>query len=98
MMIQLLSELLPNKPVPFDIHCPRPDAESILVDDTYAIMPKPTFDKLIPYMPKHVEEGRVWKFKFKDLWYLCWWSDQRTDATTGVVSVKSNYREILFLS
>ena len=82
----------------------QPATSEILLNEVAAAMTRNTFDKLLDYthdelldfthsQPTGCYEGKMWKIKCKDKWYLCWFGISRS----GDPDTCSTYmREILF--
>ena len=54
----------------------QPSQDSILVDDTHAVMDSTTFDKLAEYsttLPTGVYPGKMWKALSRGRWVLRWY-------------------------
>jgi hypothetical protein len=84
----------------------QPDRSKIVVDDTHALMSRPTFDALLEYsgsQPTGAYEGKMWKrnngacdWEFlaqggKPEWWLCWYGP----STKGQEYVSTFHRKIL---
>mgnify|MGYP001774746477 CR=1 FL=1 len=89
-------QAIPEMTDPMGKYWGQPDANNILIDDTYALMAAADFDKLNEYsqsQPSGVYVGKMWKCRqrgHEDKWYLRWYG---LHADPGMCS--NNSREIL---
>lgn len=88
---------IPPMTHPLGKHWQQPSADSILIDDTHAIMDSKALDSLADYsrsMPSGVYPGKMWKAIAKDgRRFLCWYGlvNGREDICSN------NFREILIV-
>lgn len=74
----------------------QPPRESILVDDTHALMSRPTFELLHKYsasIPSGVYPGKMWRAEYPAGWYLNWFTSH--PSMQGHCLIK--FRSILLL-
>jgi hypothetical protein len=68
---------IPPMTDPLSVYWEQPDRESILVDESIAVMSKETFAMLKNYsssIPTGTYVGKMWKAKSRDgKWYLRWY-------------------------
>ncbi len=84
---------IPPMTDPLSKYWDQPSRSDILVDKDHAAMSKDTLFGLYEYsasQPTGVYEGKMWRRKGDDTWWLCWYGH---DDAPGFVS--NNYREIL---
>ena len=84
---------IPRISDPMGKHWKQPPVERIVLDDTHAMVDQAGFTMLRDYscsMPSGVYEGKMWKAKVGETWYLRWYG---ACDTPGHVS--NNQRELL---
>jgi hypothetical protein len=99
-----MNNVIPPITDPLGKHWTQPSTESMVIDDTHAIMPDSVFKALCEYsgsLPSGVYPGKMWKrndgvfdlrCKPEDRkWLLVWYG-----ITTDLTKCSVNHREILF--
>jgi len=83
----------------------QPDTESILIDDTHALMASEALQQLKDYshsQPTGAYHGKMWKRKYERAsedkgyesgWILCWFGESVNEGY-----LTNNYREIILLA
>lgn len=76
--------MIPPITHPLGRHWRQPPADSILVDDTHAVMTQAQLEQLAEYnssFPSGVYVGKMWRRwgaiqrdgRLKEIWWLCWY-------------------------
>jgi hypothetical protein len=87
--------LIPRATDPMAKYFDMPNRDEIVIDQTHAVMTEKTFDCLKNYSlsnPSGVYQGKMWKRKRSDGWFICWFTDSEQDGFCD-----TNTREIIIL-
>lgn len=87
-------QIIPPITDPHGKYWNQPHRRYIEMDDTHALMSEQTFKELCDYsgsLPTGAYEGKMWRSKIRDRWFLCWYDIDADD--NRYLIVKS--REIL---
>ncbi len=94
-MIGVKDSVIPDMIHPLGKHWNQPNREDIAIDGIHALMSKNSFDRLHTYstsIPTGVYEGKMWKRRRPDAWYLLWYSE-----CEDVDSCSINIRKIIIV-
>ncbi len=88
-----MNNTIPDMVHPLGKHWQQPALHNILIDDVHALMSEYSLGELHEYsmsIPSGVYEGKMWKAKFGDTWYLKWFGTENDREFLPIYS-----REIL---
>lgn len=84
---------IPDMVHPLGKHWQQPNPDNILIDDTHALMSERSLGELHEYsmsIPSGVYEGKMWKFKTRNKWFLKWFGGENSKGLLPIFT-----REIL---
>lgn len=90
-----MNNIIPDMIHPLSRSWKQPSRKSILIDDTNALMEEQTAKNLLEYstsIPSGVYDGKMWKAKRGDSWFLKWYSPSEDPKKCAI-----NTREIIFI-
>lgn len=88
-------QIIPPITDPRGKHWNQPHRRYIEMDNTHALMSEQTFRGLHDYsnsMPTEAHEGKMWRSKIQNRWFLCWF-----DADDGHRCLVVKSRKILVI-
>lgn len=94
-----MKNIIPELKLPAGVCWNQPELSEVLIDDELAVMAYGTFYKLAEYdnltynVPTLRKAGVMWKVKYKDGYYLKWYSDSRDERGLDI-----NSRKILIVN
>ena len=80
---------IPDMVHPLSKHWDQPNRDNILIDNTKALMSGRSLGELHLYstsIPTGVYEGKMWKSKFQNKWYLRWFEVEDEEKMLPILS------------